>query len=105
MFTLLIIGLGFGLIAAAIEVLLVRTYQKNVIVLSAIGSHWVAVGALMPFIEIDAPVWLKGMLVGVVLTVPFMIYEIQQSRNAVIHTLVFAPIWGMVLAYGVHVFS
>ena len=99
---LALIGISVGIIAAIIEVALVKTYQKNMIILTAIGSHWVAVGALMPFFEIDTPIWLKGIIVGVVLTVPFMIYEIQQSRNAVIHTMVFAPIWGVAIAYGVH---
>ena len=56
----------------------------------------------MPHIEIEMDIWLKGILVGIVLTVPFIIYEIQQSRNAVIHTAVFAPIWGTFIAYGIH---
>ena len=57
---LTLIGIVVGAVAALVEVALVRTYQKNVIVLSAIGSHWVAVGALMPHIDIGAAIWLKG---------------------------------------------
>lgn len=83
---LALIGIGAGRVAALFEVALVRTYQKNVIVLVVIGSHWVAVGALMPHVDIGVDIWLKGILVGVMLTVPFIIYEIQQSRNVVIHT-------------------
>jgi len=37
--------IGIGLVAAIVEVALVRTYQKNKIILSAIGNHWIAVGA------------------------------------------------------------
>ncbi len=96
----IVVGLGVGLIAAVIEVLLVRTYQKNKVVLSAIGAHWLAVGLLMPHVNLGVSVWLKGIIVGVILTVPFVILEIQKSKNAIIHTAIFAPIWGVVIAYG-----
>ncbi|MDH5229941.1 MAG: hypothetical protein OEZ58_07470 [Gammaproteobacteria bacterium] len=102
---LIIIGTGLGIIAAIIEISLVRTYQKNSIILSAIASHWIAIGTLMPFIQMNVSVWLKGIVVGVVLTLPFIIYDIQQSRNAVIHTAVFAPIWGVFIAYGLHLLT
>jgi len=102
---LMLIGVGIGLVAAIAEVALVRTYQKNKIILSAIGSHWIAVGALMPFIDLGTSIWLKGILVGVILTVPFIILEIQKSTNAVIHTIVFAPIWGIFIAYGCYYFA
>ena len=97
----LLFGFGVGLVAAAIEVLLVRTYQKNTIILAAIGCHWVSVGLLMPYIKMDVSTWLKGMVVGVLLTVPFIILDVQKSKNAVIHTMVFAPFWGNFIAYGV----
>ena len=101
----LAIGLTVGALAAFFEVLLVRTYQKNKIILSAIGSHWLAVGIVMPYIHLNTPIWLKGLIIGIVLTIPFIIYEIQKSKNAVIHTAVFAPIWGIFIAYGTYFLS
>lgn len=97
---MLILGSLVGLIAAAIEVALVRTYQKNTVILAAVGTHWVGIGAVMPYIELGVPIWAKGIIVGVVLTIPFIVLDIQKSRNAVIHTSVFAPIWGVAIAYG-----
>ena len=93
------IGIAAGMIAAIIEVALVRTYQKNKVILTAIGVHWVAIGLLMPFVELGVSIWLKGALVGVILTIPFIILETEKSRNAVIHISIFAPIWGIFIAY------
>lgn len=98
---LFLIGIGIGLTAAIAEIALVRTYQKNRLILAAIGSHWVAVGVVMPYIELGTSIWLKGIIVGVVLTVPFIIFDMQKSKNAMIHTTVFAPIWGVIIAYGI----
>lgn len=97
---MLFVGFGVGSIAAAVEVALVRTYQKSKVILSAIGLHWIGVGGLMPFIDFGTPVWVKGLLVGVISTIPFVVLEIPKSRNAVIHTSVFAPVWGVLIAYG-----
>lgn len=99
------LGALVGSIAAAIEVALVRTYQKNKVILAAVGFHWIGIGALMPYIQLGVPLWAKGIIVGVILTVPLIILDIQKSRNAVIHTSVFAPIWGVAIAYGCSILS
>lgn len=102
---MLVLGALVGLIAAVIEVALVSTYQKNKVILAAVGIHWIGIGALMPYIELGVPLWAKGTIVGVILTVPLIVLDIQKSRNAVIHTSVFAPIWGIAIAYGCSMFS
>lgn len=95
----LLIGLGIGLVVAVIEMALVGHYEKNKIVLASIGLHWVAIALLMPFIEIGVSSWLKGIFVGVLLTIPLIVLEIPKSRNAVIHTSLFSVVWGVVIAY------
>jgi hypothetical protein len=102
---MLLVGFFIGLIAAALEILMVRTYQKNKVILSAIGIHWIGVGGLTPFIDFGTPIWVKGILIGVISTLPFIVLEIQKSRNAVIHTSIFAPVWGVVIAYGCNLFA
>ena len=97
-----IIGFVIGLIAAVLEVSMVRTYQKNQNVLTAIGLHWVSVGMLMPFIDFGTSIGLTGVIVGVLLTTPFIVLDSGKSRNATIHTSVFAPVWGVVIAYSVN---
>lgn len=84
---------------------MVRTYQKDKFVLSAVGLHWIGVGAIMPFVEIGLPIWAEGVIVGLVFTAPFIALEIPKSRNAVIHTTIFSPVWGVVLAYACNVFA
>ena len=96
------IGLVIGLIVALLEVSMVRTYQKNPIILIAIGLHWVSTGALMPFIDLGISTGLKGIIVGLILTIPLIVLDSQRSRNATIHTSVFAPVWGVVIAYSVN---
>ena len=88
-----------GSIAAVGEVLMVGTYEKDRHVLAAIATHWVAAGVLMPFIDLGLATWLTGILVGVILTAPFVVLATRTSRNAVIHTCLFAPVWGIAIAY------
>jgi len=96
----LLAGFAIGLIVGVLEISMVRNYQKNKMVLGAIVIHWIGIGGIMPFLDLGAPMWVKGILVGVILTLPFIVLEIGKSRNAVIHTSVFAPFWGLVIAYG-----
>lgn len=95
----LLIGLSIGLVAGLLEIALVRSYEKNTITLIAIVVHWAGVGGLMPFITFDANFWVKGLVVGLLTTLPFVIISINTSRNAAIHTAVFIPIWGISIAY------
>ncbi|MEM7536446.1 MAG: hypothetical protein AAF639_29955 [Chloroflexota bacterium] len=100
--SVLIIGFVVGLIVAVLEISMVRTYQKNQIILTAIGLHWVGVGMLMPFIDLGISIGLTGIIVGVILTVPFIVLDSGKSRNATIHTSIFAPVWGVVISYSVN---
>lgn len=94
------VGFFIGLVAGLLEISMVRNYQKNKMVLAAIVIHWVAIGGVMPFLDFGIPIWAKGVLVGIVLTFPFIFLEIGRSRNAIIHTSIFAPFWGVTIAYG-----
>ena len=96
----LLVGVVIGSIAAVGEVLMVRTYEKDRVVLLAIATHWMGVGVLMPFVDLGLPIWLTGTLVGACLTIPFIILAVRTSRNAIIHTSIFAPTWGIAIAYG-----
>jgi hypothetical protein len=100
-----LIGSLLGLVTAILEILMVRTYQKDKVVLGSVGLHWIGVGAIMPFVGFGLPVWAKGIIVGLVLSAPFIALEIPKSRNAVIHTSIFAPTWGIVLAYACNAFA
>ena len=93
------IGAMLGALIAVPELLMVRTYQKDKVFLSAIFLHWVVIGGLMPFIDLEISTWLTGILIGVLTTLPMIVIDIRKSKNAVIHTSVFAPIWGITLAY------
>jgi hypothetical protein len=49
-----------------------------------IAVHWLAVGVLMPYIDLGTAVWLKGLLVGLALALPFMLMEIPKDPKAII---------------------
>ena len=91
-------GVGIGVAVAVAEVAMARNYEKDKHRLAAIAFHWLAISTLMPFLDFGVAAWMTGLFVGVGLTVPFVVVEIPRSRNAAIHTAVFAPVWGMVIA-------
>ena len=95
----LFIGIAIDLVAGGLEITMVRTYQKNKVVLAAIVMHWTVIGGLISFVDFGLPTWATGLLVGIGLTLPLIIRETLTSRNAALHTAIFAPIWGVVIAY------
>ncbi len=94
----LLISLGVGLGAGLVDVLLTYRYEENKHTLWAIAFHWVAVGFLMPFIDLGIPTALKGAIVGILLAVPFMIMEFDNDPKANIPMLIFSPIFGVLIA-------
>lgn len=94
----LLISLGVGLGAGLIDVLMSYRYEENKYSLWAIAVHWVAVGFLMPFIDLGIPVGLKGVIVGVALAVPFMIMEYETEPKAVIPMVIFSTVFGFLIA-------
>jgi len=67
--------------------------------LAAIVLHWTVIGGLMSFINFGLPIWATGILVGVGSSLPLIVRETLTSRNAALHTAIFAPIWGVAIAY------
>ena len=66
--------------------------------MAAIAFHWLVVGVLMPFIDFGTAIWVKGLLVGLFLAVPFMIMEIPKDPKAIIPMILFSPIMGIIIA-------
>jgi cytochrome b561 len=93
-----LISLGIGMGAALVDVLLTYKYEANKYTLAAIAVHWLAVGLFMPYIDLGTAVWLKGLLVGLALALPFMVMEIPKDPKAIIPMVIFSPIMGIVIA-------
>ena len=96
--TKFLISLGIGLGAASVDVLLTYKYENNKYTFAAIAFHWLVVGTLMPYIDLGTAVWVKGLLVGLFLAVPFMIMEIPKDPKALIPMIPFSCIMGVIMA-------
>ena len=92
-------GIAIGLIVGGLEISMVRTYQKNKIVLASIVLHWTVIGGLIAVVDFGHTTWATGLILGVGLTLPLILRETLTSRNAAIHTAIFAPMWGLAIAY------
>lgn len=76
-----------------------------VITITSVLEKWRYKASVSSDLLVDTSVWLKGILVGVILTISFIIFETQKSKNTVIHATVFAPILGAFIAYGCYYFA
>jgi len=57
--------------------------------------HWVVLGLIIPFVHWDIDPWLKGMIIGVLTTVPVMIIVAQNGKKALIPMTIFSAILGI----------
>ncbi len=99
MFINLFTGQAIGLLVGFLEIKMAKSYEKDSAMLNAVMIHWGGVGALIPFVDFGLNFWITGIIVSLLTTLPFLIMNIGKSRNAVIHTVVFIPIWGVTIAY------
>lgn len=56
--------------------------------------HWVVLGLIIPFVHWDIDPWLKGLIIGVLTTVPVMIIVAQNGKKALIPMTLFSAILG-----------
>ena len=57
--------------------------------------HWVVLGLVIPFVHWNTDPWLKGLIIGVLTTVPVMIIVAQNDKKALIPMAIFSAILGI----------
>lgn len=64
----------------------------------AIFAQWVIIGLFIPFISWEIQPWLKGLIVGELGMLPFMIIAFYRSKKSIIPMAIMAAILGTLIA-------
>jgi hypothetical protein len=60
--------------------------------------HWVVLGLIIPFVHWNIDPWLKGLIIGELMTLPIMIIVSKNDKKSLIPMTLFAAILGMGVA-------
>lgn len=90
----ILIALLIGIVAGLIDVtpMIIQKLDKTANISAFV--HWVVLGLIIPFVHWDIQPWLKGIIIGVLTTLPVMIIVISKDKKALIPMLIFSTILG-----------
>ncbi len=95
----ILIALLLGIIAASIDALpMIKNNNIPRFSVMAIFAQWVVMGLLIPFINWEIPIWLKGIIIGELGMFPFMIIAFYRSKKSILPTIFMAAFLGAAIA-------
>jgi len=88
--TALIIGIAAGIIDVTPMIIMKLDKTAN----WSAFTHWVILGLIIPFVNWDMQVWLKGLIIGILATLPVMIIVAPKDKKALIPMIIFSAVLG-----------
>jgi hypothetical protein len=79
----LLIALGIGLVIALIDIAPMILRKAPALQMATPFVHWIVVAVLVAYSSMPLPGWAKGLVIGVITTVPFLFVIAQSHPNAV----------------------
>jgi hypothetical protein len=79
----LLIALSIGFIVALIDTAPMLLRKAPVMQIATPFVHWVVVAVLVAYSSMPLPGWAKGLVIGVITTIPFLFVLAQSHPNAV----------------------
>jgi len=91
----ILIALLIGIVAGLIDVtpMIIQKLDKTANISAFV--HWVALGLIIPFVHWDIQPWLKGLIIGVLMTLPVMIIVLPKDKKSLIPIFIFSAILGV----------
>ncbi|MBS7806533.1 hypothetical protein [Variovorax sp. PCZ-1] len=80
----LLIALAIGFIIALIDVAPMLLRKAPWLQIATPFVHWIVVGVLVAYSSMPLPGWAKGLIIGVITTIPFLFVLAQSHPNAVL---------------------
>ena len=88
----ILIALLIGIIAGAIDALpMIKNKNVPRFSIMAIFTQWVVIGLLIPFVNWEIALWLKGLIIGELGMLPFLIIAFYRSKKSIIPTIIMIP--------------
>ena len=94
----ILIAFVIGCIAGGIDVFpMIKNEKIPRFSILAIFSQWVILGLLIPFVDWDMPPMFKGLIIGVLGMIPFMVIAFYRNRKTVFKMAISAAILGALI--------
>jgi len=59
--------------------------------------HWIILGLLIPFVNWNIKPWIKGLIIGELTALPFIIMVFESDPKSAVPMLIFSAILGMLV--------
>jgi hypothetical protein len=79
----LLIALGIGTVIALIDVAPMILRKAPLLQIATPFVHWIVVAVLVAYSSMPLPGWAKGLVIGVITTIPFLFVLAQSHPGAV----------------------
>ncbi len=90
----ILIALCIGVAAGILDVTPMIIQKLNKTANWSAFIHWVVLGLIIPFVHWDMDTWLKGLVIGVLTTVPVMIIVSANDKKALIPMTLLSALLG-----------
>lgn len=87
----LLIGIGAGII----DVIPMIIRKLNKYATWSAFAHWVILGFIISYIDLPVSPWLKGLIVGVISSIPILILVSEEDKKAIPPILIMSIIMGV----------
>lgn len=94
----ILIALAIGISAGIIDVVPMIIKKLNRTANISAFVHWVVLGLIIPFVHWDIDPWLKGLIIGELVSLPVMIIVFAQDKKSVIPMSIMSAILGVGVA-------
>jgi hypothetical protein len=94
----ILIALAIGVVAGIIDVTPMIIMKLDKSALWSAFIHWVVLGLIIPFVNWGIDPWLKGLIIGELVTLPIMIIVRTNDKKSLIPIILFSAILGIGVA-------
>jgi len=91
----ILIALAIGIVAGIIDVTPMIIQKLDKTANWSAFTHWVVLGLIIPFVQWDIQPWLKGMIIGLLTTLPVMIIVGAKDKKSLIPMTLFSAVLGI----------
>lgn len=92
-----LIALLIGAIAGMVDVIPMILQDLNSYACSSAFIHWVALGAIIPYVAWNIKPWLKGLVIAGLTSLPIAIIVAEKEPISIIPILLFSAVLGILV--------
>ena len=93
----LIAALLIGVAAGIIDITPMIMQKLNKHAIWSAFTHWVVLGFIISYVELPVAPWLKGLIIGVVLSIPVLIIVSEKDKKSILPILTMSVILGILV--------